>query len=731
MTFGQRLRMLRTEMNLTQADLAKRLGLGESTISFYEADKRSPDFEVLIKISKYFGVTTDFLLGKSEFKIDTIWDILESLGFPDGYVPTTDELIKVLNWPDPSGPNIEEMKSILKDSLLKNHKQPIPILGTIRAGVPILAQESYDGYLDVPESIRADFVLRVRDNMIDRARMGIWNGGPIPFGFRSSKSTTMVNGKEKSFTVLIPEETEAEYVKKFFNWYLEPRGAMLSNTKKANNLGIPTKTGNLWNHSQMQRILKNPLYCTADLDAYQYFSTLGIEIASEQSEFDGIHGLIYYNRRKPHKKSTRFKDQSEWVLAVGGHSGIIPGKLYVQAQKKIVNTTFRPARAGTGKRGLLSSLVKCGKCGKAMVYMDQHSRWQYYKCRAKEQLGSCVCSGQTVKGDDLDQAVIKAIKKICTDTAFLEDVARQAVKTTSDNTEPLREDKRRLVAKLDAFAAEQKELVRALGKKTMPVELIEERIQEIEKEKVPVLKQLEEVDAKLESQDYQKIDMDLVFGNLLRFNDAFDELEFEEKRNFLRSIIKEIVYTDGSIKMSLYFLPEITSDEPSSKGNHSDTSDPHGCPLVTEVSETCFSTTIYIEEKHMPEYTFGQRLRKARIKKGLEIREVAARSGVCKDTVSGWETGKHKPRQLKELKKVADVLNISMRYLLGALPPSAPLGKKLIYYRWSQGWNQKEMAEKLGTSPDYLGDCEKGKYIASVHRKAAGLDEKFFGPVLN
>lgn len=43
----------------------------------------------------------------------------------------------------------------------------LPILGTIRAGVPILAQESCDGYLDVPESIRADFVLRVTgDSMI-------------------------------------------------------------------------------------------------------------------------------------------------------------------------------------------------------------------------------------------------------------------------------------------------------------------------------------------------------------------------------------------------------------------------------------------------------------------------------------------------------------------------------------------------------------------------------------
>ena len=419
---------------------------------------------------------------------------------------------------------------------------------------------------------------RVRDNMLDRFRLGIWNGGPIPFGFLGDKTTILVNGKEKAVSVLVQDETEAEYIKQFYGWYLEPQGSYLSNTKKANGLGIPTKSGKAWNPNQMQRIMKNPLYCVADQAAYEYFSTLGIEMACDQSDFDGVHGLMWYNRRKPHKKTTRLKDQSEWVVAVGGHPGIIPGKLFVKAQKKIVATTFAPARTGTGSKGLLASLIKCGKCGKAMVYADyNHGTWQYYKCRSKEQQGSCVCSGQTVKGNELDQAVVTAIKQICADRAFLEDIARQAIKNTADNTKPLLEDKHHLSGKLDALSAEQKELVRALGKKTMPVELIEERIQEIEREKAPILKQMEEIDSKLDTQDWQKIDMEMVFGNLLRFNEVFDEMEFEEKRIFLRSIVKEIIYDKGKIKLLLYFLPEITSVNPSGSNNNSGTSIMNPC----------------------------------------------------------------------------------------------------------------------------------------------------------
>lgn len=43
---------------------------------------------------------------------------------------------------------------------------------------------------------------RVRDNMLDRFRLGIWNGGPIPFGFTGDKTTIQVNGKEKGVSVL-------------------------------------------------------------------------------------------------------------------------------------------------------------------------------------------------------------------------------------------------------------------------------------------------------------------------------------------------------------------------------------------------------------------------------------------------------------------------------------------------------------------------------------------------
>jgi transcriptional regulator with XRE-family HTH domain len=72
MTFGQRMKKAREDKGLTQKDLADILYLGESTISFYESDKREPKFDVLCKLSEALEVSIDYLLGRSNKKGSSI-----------------------------------------------------------------------------------------------------------------------------------------------------------------------------------------------------------------------------------------------------------------------------------------------------------------------------------------------------------------------------------------------------------------------------------------------------------------------------------------------------------------------------------------------------------------------------------------------------------------------------------------------------------------------------------
>jgi len=64
--FGSVLRSLRLSNKLTQDEMAKVLGLSKQVISNYENFARSPNIETLIMISDHFGVSVDYLVGRSD-----------------------------------------------------------------------------------------------------------------------------------------------------------------------------------------------------------------------------------------------------------------------------------------------------------------------------------------------------------------------------------------------------------------------------------------------------------------------------------------------------------------------------------------------------------------------------------------------------------------------------------------------------------------------------------------
>lgn len=66
--FSQRIKRLREELNLTQQELADKLNITRSALSLYELGKRTPDFSTLSNMADFFGVSTDYLLGRTNLK---------------------------------------------------------------------------------------------------------------------------------------------------------------------------------------------------------------------------------------------------------------------------------------------------------------------------------------------------------------------------------------------------------------------------------------------------------------------------------------------------------------------------------------------------------------------------------------------------------------------------------------------------------------------------------------
>lgn len=64
MTF--RLKELRTKRKISQLKLALDLNMNQNTISRYENIERQADYDTLIKFADYFGVSLDYLLGRTD-----------------------------------------------------------------------------------------------------------------------------------------------------------------------------------------------------------------------------------------------------------------------------------------------------------------------------------------------------------------------------------------------------------------------------------------------------------------------------------------------------------------------------------------------------------------------------------------------------------------------------------------------------------------------------------------
>lgn len=67
MEFSKRLKEIRIENGFTQQKIAEELGIKQQSYARYELGNGEPSLLTLIKIAKIFGVTTDYLLGISDY----------------------------------------------------------------------------------------------------------------------------------------------------------------------------------------------------------------------------------------------------------------------------------------------------------------------------------------------------------------------------------------------------------------------------------------------------------------------------------------------------------------------------------------------------------------------------------------------------------------------------------------------------------------------------------------
>lgn len=113
---GSKIRELRTKYNLTQAELAKQVGVSKATVTAYEGDLRQPSYDVLIKLANVFKVSIDSLvLNRSESVLDVSDLEPEQINKVQGYIKylKEQELVNLILSEEPI--DVETIEKIRKE----------------------------------------------------------------------------------------------------------------------------------------------------------------------------------------------------------------------------------------------------------------------------------------------------------------------------------------------------------------------------------------------------------------------------------------------------------------------------------------------------------------------------------------------------------------------------------------------------------------------------------------
>ena len=65
--FGKNLKELRLEMCVSRKELANKLNVSERLVAYWESGQRECNFDTLIAIADIFSISTDYLLGRTDY----------------------------------------------------------------------------------------------------------------------------------------------------------------------------------------------------------------------------------------------------------------------------------------------------------------------------------------------------------------------------------------------------------------------------------------------------------------------------------------------------------------------------------------------------------------------------------------------------------------------------------------------------------------------------------------
>ena len=265
---------------------------------------------------------------------------------------------------------------------------------------------SVGGTNGINESVAATTSVNVRGTLNVNRQQGKFIGSFPTYGYLKDP-----NDHHK---LIIDEET-APIVRMIFDRFLAGC-SILGIAKELNAMGIPNPSAykrskglkyhhpagvqndGLWPDSSVRRILRNEMY-------------IGNMV-------QGKNTTISYKI-----KQCRAVPKADWIRVEGTHEAIIDPVIFEKAQSLFNRHIRKPPKAN--EILLFSGLIRCGHCGRIMSKKtNRHSygTYHYYRCTTHNRMDTGICTGQTIRVDRLEKAVLVFLQTMVDASVAYEDL---------------------------------------------------------------------------------------------------------------------------------------------------------------------------------------------------------------------------------------------------------------------------------------------------------------------
>ena len=349
----------------------------------------------------------------------------------------------------------------------------------------------------------------------ESASRGFFLTSKAPYGYRRVK----VKDGDKERPKLEIEPSQTPIVKSMFNDVIGGKG-LKEIVKDLNNRGIPGPSGKSWTKTTLHKILTNEVYT----------------------------GTLVWGRESK-RNLAPIRVEHAWPV-------IIDKDIFEAVRKKLHDRS--PSRLNpriASSRYLLSGLVKCGHCGKALVGQEaKGGRFSYYVCDTLLKKGSGSCEARYYNSNKLDEVVIQTLKDHILNKESLKGLVDRVNNSMGNETSSYHDELAIVLNEIITISGRLDKLYDALETGKVDLDDLAPRIKGLRLQLEQLQNRKYELECHLSDRKVELADLKSVMGYVDNLRSVLDRGTLQERKAFIRSFVRSIKVTGDDAKLS-YMMP--------------------------------------------------------------------------------------------------------------------------------------------------------------------------------